>query len=219
MIKISVVFCLFFAGALLLVLNAGEAKAEYLLRLPNLPEMRFQNVVLENVQTPLRLEKLEHWGRGDLPSPSDMWILQELGKIWSRILPKERVLIDLKIRSFDPDFRASFGEHKMIFYTADSGALAINGKEIVFPYSQIFIDKNHLHFVGPYRDCFRDITPQEWPLQESRIYASVGVTIRGVVDRLETDMPSLWEGRVGAARFMDVYLRDIEVLKIDCKPR
>lgn len=211
MAKKYFVSCLFLA-TLLVLCGAGFAHAEYILRLPNLPEMRFKNAGAANIPPPFIIS----------PRMAPRMLLQEeqklreiSDKIWSVIRPKENVFVEVDIRSFSPNDR--YQDHEMIFYTARAGVLVLNGKEIIFLYSQIMIDKAYLGFIGPYRYCFRDSTPLDWPSDEPRIYASLHLVIRGVLDRLETDEPFLWEGKVDSVRFMDVYLRDIEVLKIDCK--
>ncbi|MBU6414972.1 hypothetical protein KGQ34_01855 [Patescibacteria group bacterium] len=223
----AMIFRLFFA-VLLMLCDAGFARAEYILRLPNVPDIRFESAETENILTP--------FGVGNRPGEQE-WIqkLQPrfpdankdyskedwdagLSRVWSRIRPREQASIELDLPHFNP-FNPNFldRDHIMIFYTIRTGVLIAQGKEIMFPYSQIMIDKNHLRFLEPYRTCFRDITPQEWPLDEPRLYASIRVKIRGTVDRIETDEPFVWKGITDSVRFMDVYLRDIEVLKIDCK--
>ncbi len=215
----------------LLWFSSGLAYAEYILRLPNLPEMRFRDVEIENIKFPFSIGNIGRHGfdwtqrikAHDPKSKEDDRGLnkEEFGKmlsrIWSRVYFRESVRVEFELLHFVPDF--SHSDHKMIFYTAHAGVLVVNGKEIIFPYFQAMIDKAHLGFIEPYRHCFRDITPHEWPLDEPRVYGSIPLKIRGVLDRLETDEPFLWEGRVDSVRFMDVYLRDIEILKIDCKPR
>lgn len=206
-----------FVAALMLLCGSGVARAEYILRLPNLPDIRFENAETENTSTPLIISadrKGFDWTKN--LNLDERKIFEEiLRRQWSVIRPKEKVLTEVDVKHYGPD--SSRRDHKMIFYTTHSGVLIANGKEIIFPYSQIMIDKNHLRFFEPYRACFRDITPHRWLPDEPRLYASIRMKIRGTVDRLETDEPFVWEGKVSSVRFMDVYLRDITVLKIDCR--
>ncbi len=203
-----------FSVVLLIFCGAGFAQAEYILRLPNFSEMRFESAETENIKSPFLL----HPRRG---APFTNTIEQQkefdasLDKLWSVIRPKEKIMLQLDLPHFAPE--PASGDHIWIFYTTHTGVLAVNGKEIFFPYSQIFIDKHYFGFMDVYRHCLHDITPPNWPKDEPRLYGSIPMVIRGVIDRLETDEPFLWEGRVDSVRFMDVYLRDIEVLEIDCK--
>lgn len=198
------IFRLFFA-ILLLFCSAGRARAEYILRLPNFSDIRFEQADVVNIKLPFIAS----------PRQNEKELEQALDATWSVIRPKEKVLVEVDIQHYSPD--SAGRDHKMIFYTTHAGVLAINGKEIIFPYSQIMIDKAYLGFMESYRRCFRDITPQSWPPDEPRLYASIRVKIRGLLDRIETDEPFLWEGRVNSVRFIDVYLRDIKILKIDCR--